>query len=82
MRLDHDSLSRPETRNLKWLGYITHYCGCSGLDASAQYSYSSDTPNIPTLDTLAAQWFVFDNVWDTPACTTTRGSISHFLVTS
>ena len=26
MRLDHDSLSRPETRMLKWLGYQVRGC--------------------------------------------------------
>ncbi len=46
-----------------------------GLDASAQYSYSADTPNTPTLNALAEQGIVFDNVWATPACTTTRGTI-------
>jgi len=46
-----------------------------GLDASAQYSYSSDIPNTPTLNALAEQGIVFDNVWATPACTTTRGTI-------
>lgn len=46
-----------------------------GLDASAQYNYSSDLPNTPTLNNLAAQGLVFDNAWATPACTTTRGTI-------
>lgn len=46
-----------------------------GVDASAQYSFSSDTPLTPTLDSLASNGIVFDNVWATPACTTTRGTI-------
>jgi len=46
-----------------------------GVDASAQYSYSTDLPNTPTLDGLAQQGLVFDNVWATPACTTTRGTL-------
>ena len=46
-----------------------------GVDASSQYSYSSDTPNTPTLNTLAEQGIIFDNVWATPACTTTRGTL-------
>lgn len=46
-----------------------------GLDASAQYSYSSELPNTPNLNTLANQGVVFDNVWATPACTTTRATL-------
>lgn len=46
-----------------------------GLDASSQYPYSSDTPNTPNLDRLAAEGVVFDNLWVTPACTTTRATI-------
>jgi arylsulfatase A-like enzyme len=46
-----------------------------GLDASAQYSYSSDIPNTPNLDTLANQGVVFENAWATPACTTTRATL-------
>jgi arylsulfatase A-like enzyme len=46
-----------------------------GLDASAQYSYSQDLPNTPVLDQLAADGLVFDNMWATPSCTTTRGSV-------
>jgi len=46
-----------------------------GLDASAQYSYSSDLPLTPTINALATQGIVFDNVWATPACTTTRGTL-------
>jgi len=46
-----------------------------GLDASAQYSYSNDLPNTPTLTDLASEGVVFENVWATPSCTTTRGTI-------
>lgn len=46
-----------------------------GLDASAQYSLSSDVPITPTLNQLAAEGVTFDNAWATPACTTTRGTI-------
>ncbi|MCW8864700.1 MAG: sulfatase-like hydrolase/transferase, partial [Colwellia sp.] len=46
-----------------------------GLDASAQYAYSTDKPTTPTLNALAEQGIVFENVWATPACTTTRGTI-------
>ncbi|WP_252736683.1 MULTISPECIES: YHYH protein [unclassified Psychrosphaera] len=46
-----------------------------GIDASAQYPYSNDAPVTPTLNSLAQSGIVFENVWATPACTTTRGSI-------
>jgi len=46
-----------------------------GLDTSAQYSYSSDLPETPTINALASGGIVFDNAWATPACTTTRGTI-------
>jgi len=46
-----------------------------GLDASAQYSVSSDLPNTPVIDALANRGLVFDNAWATPSCTTTRGSL-------
>lgn len=46
-----------------------------GLDASAQYSYSSDVPSTPTLNQLALDGLVFENAWATPACTTTRGTL-------
>ncbi|MFT5520729.1 MAG: arylsulfatase A-like enzyme [Enterobacterales bacterium] len=46
-----------------------------GLDASAQYNYSSDVPVTPTINQLANGGITFDNVWATPACTTTRGTI-------
>jgi len=46
-----------------------------GLDASAQYSIGQNLPNTPIIDALAQRGLVFDNVWATPSCTTTRGSI-------
>ena len=46
-----------------------------GLDASAQYSFSQDVPITPTMNELAQQGLVFENMWVTPACTTTRGTI-------
>lgn len=46
-----------------------------GLDASAQYNFSQDLPNTPTLDSLAANGLVFDNLWVTPGCTTTRSAL-------
>ena len=46
-----------------------------GVDASAQYAYSNDLPDTPTLNALAEQSIIFDNVWATPACTTTRGTL-------
>lgn len=46
-----------------------------GLDASAQYDLTHDLPDTPTLDTLAAQGITFDNMWVTPACSTTRATI-------
>ena len=46
-----------------------------GLDASAQYGLSQDLPDTPTLNALAQQGLTFDNMWVTPACSTTRGTI-------
>jgi arylsulfatase A-like enzyme len=46
-----------------------------GVDSSNQYSYSQDRPRTPTMDALAASGIVFDNLWATPSCTTTRGSL-------
>lgn len=46
-----------------------------GLDASAQYNFSEDLPTTPVLDRLANTGVVFDNIWATPACTTTRATI-------
>jgi arylsulfatase A-like enzyme len=46
-----------------------------GVDSSNQYSYSADKPSTPNLDALAASGIVFDNVWATPACTTSRAAM-------
>lgn len=46
-----------------------------GLDASAQYTLSTDLPNTPNINQLAGSGIVFDNMWATPSCTTTRGSL-------
>ena len=46
-----------------------------GLDSSAQYSLSDNPPVTPTIDQLALGGIVFDNVWATPACTTTRSTV-------
>jgi arylsulfatase A-like enzyme len=46
-----------------------------GVDASNQYTFSTDRPRTPTLDSLANAGVVFDNVWATPQCTTTRGTL-------
>jgi arylsulfatase A-like enzyme len=46
-----------------------------GLDSSNQFSYSQDKPRTPNLDALAASGIVFENLWATPSCTTTRGSL-------
>lgn len=46
-----------------------------GLDASNQYSLSNDRPRTPTLDGLTSAGIVFDNLWATPSCTTTRATL-------
>ncbi len=46
-----------------------------GIDASAQYAVSQDLPNTPNIDRLATNGVVFENMWATPSCTTTRGSL-------
>ncbi|PKG83175.1 N-acetylgalactosamine 6-sulfatase (GALNS) [Colwellia sp. 75C3] len=46
-----------------------------GLDASAQYDFSDDVPQTPTLNMLAQQGITFENMWVTPACSTTRSTI-------
>lgn len=46
-----------------------------GLDASAQYAYSTDVPITPNINALADSGLVFENAWATPACTTTRATI-------
>lgn len=46
-----------------------------GVDASAQYNFSTDLPDTPRINLLAEQGITFDNAWATPACTTTRGTL-------
>lgn len=46
-----------------------------GQDSSAQYSLSNDLPVTPTLDGLAANGLVFDNIWVNPVCSPTRAAI-------
>lgn len=46
-----------------------------GLDASAQYNFSDDLPSTPSLNEIAEQGLTFDNMWVTPACSTTRSTI-------
>lgn len=46
-----------------------------GLDASNQYSFSSNPPITPSLDALANEGLIFENTWVTPACTTTRAAL-------
>jgi arylsulfatase A-like enzyme len=46
-----------------------------GIDASAQYPNSMDVPLTPTVDALALSGIVYDNVWATPSCTTTRATL-------
>ncbi len=46
-----------------------------GLDASGQYAVGSRAPTTPTLDTLAQNGLVFDNVWVNPVCSPTRATI-------
>jgi len=46
-----------------------------GQDSSAQYSLSNDLPNTPTLNQLAEQGIVFDNLWVNPVCSPTRATL-------
>ncbi len=46
-----------------------------GLDASAQYTHASDVPNTPNLNQLATNGITFENMWATPACSTTRATM-------
>lgn len=46
-----------------------------GVDSSAEYDFSMDPPTTPILSALAAEGVVFENVWATPACSTTRAAI-------
>lgn len=46
-----------------------------GLDAPSGYKVRTDLPTTPTLDKLAANGLIFDNVWATPLCSPTRATI-------
>lgn len=46
-----------------------------GVDSSAQYSVSKDQPKTPMINQLANSGVVFDNVWATPACSSSRASL-------
>lgn len=46
-----------------------------GTDASAQYADGSEKPATPTLNQLANQGLIFDNLWVNPACTPTRATL-------
>lgn len=46
-----------------------------GQDSSAQYALSSDVPTTPTLDGLASNGIVFENLWVNPTCSPTRSTL-------
>lgn len=46
-----------------------------GLDASPQYSLSSDVPHTPNFTALADSGLIFDNVWVSPTCSPTRAAL-------
>ena len=46
-----------------------------GIDASGQYPHTDDPPTTPTIDALADEGLVYDNVWATPQCATTRACL-------
>jgi arylsulfatase A-like enzyme len=46
-----------------------------GQDSSAQYSLSTDLPNTPTLNQLASEGIIFDNLWVNPVCSPTRATL-------
>lgn len=46
-----------------------------GQDSSAQYALSADLPDTPTLDGLAANGLVFENLWVNPTCSPTRSTL-------
>jgi len=46
-----------------------------GIDASAQYSLSSDLPDTPVINSLARNGITYENVWATPSCSTTRAAL-------
>lgn len=46
-----------------------------GQDSSNQYTFSTDLPTTPTIDEIAAQGIVFENLWVNPVCSPTRSTI-------
>lgn len=46
-----------------------------GLDASPQYSLSSDLPETPNLTAIANSGLIFDNAWVSPTCSPTRAAL-------
>ena len=46
-----------------------------GQDSLGLYDITSDIPTTPTLDSLANNGLVFDNLWVNPTCTPTRASM-------
>lgn len=46
-----------------------------GLDASSLYAPGALSPITPTLDSLAADGLIFDNLWVNPICSPTRATI-------
>ena len=46
-----------------------------GLDASPCHAVGAEKPNMPNLEALCNTGVVFDNVWATPACSSTRAAI-------
>ena len=46
-----------------------------GIDSSPCYEIGAEKPNMPNLEALCKSGVVFDNVWATPACSSTRAAI-------
>lgn len=46
-----------------------------GIDSSPCYEVGAEKPNMPNLEALCKSGVVFDNVWATPACSSTRAAI-------
>ncbi len=46
-----------------------------GIDASPCYDFGSEKPAMPTLEQLCRDGLVFDQVWATPMCSSTRATL-------
>lgn len=46
-----------------------------GIEASAQYNFSTDLPNTPNFNALANNGVIFENAWVSPSCSPTRSSL-------